>query len=94
MYVRTESILPLGLMAISDIVGNSMNAPMRRLVWAEARDFSISWMNHEPMLCPTKSKFVSGPYVAINSSRNSTCACICAGRLTEETSGNERSPPM
>ena len=94
MYVRTESILPLGLMAISDIVGNSMNAPMWRVVWMQAREISISWMNHEPMLCPTKSKFVSGPYVAINSSRNATCACICAGRLTEETSGNERSPPM
>ena len=92
--VRTESILPDGLLPISDIVGNSINAPMRRGAVATERALSISWMNQAPMLCPTRITFVSGPYAASSSSRNSTCAFICAGRLTEEVSRKERSPPM
>lgn len=93
--VRTENVLPAELVRTSDITGNSMKAPTRRRGGsAAARAFNISLMNQAPMLCPTRSTLVSGPYAVSSSSKSSRCACTCAERVTEEASGKKRLWPM
>jgi hypothetical protein len=82
---RTESFLPFGDRIMCDIVGNSMYAPTRGR--NSARAFKISCMSHDPMLCPTRSTRVIGPYATRSSSRNSMCAWIWAGSATLDDSG-------
>jgi hypothetical protein len=91
--VRTENSLPSGLREMSDIMRNHINASRRgrgsRVSAAARLQHFLDEPGRAQMLrqYPTRSMLVSGLYAASRSSRNSRCACACAGRVTEEAPG-------
>src|SRR6266702_4651251 len=80
---RNTAALPPRMSSVL-IMGNNMDALTRGWGCSAGLQHFLDSMPHLG---------ISGPYAASSSSRNSTCACTCASKVTE-VSWNERSPSM